>query len=279
MLFIFSTVVLGLNLLMGYAGQVSLGHAGFMAIGAYAVALGPHHYGLNPWISLILGVVIVSIIAWVIGRPILRLQGYHLAMATLAFGAIVSLILNNEVDFTGGPDGMPVARINLKGLFGWSHVYSWYVLAGIMLVGTLLMLANLLGSKTGRALRAVHDSEVAASVLGIDVAKYKLRAFVISAALASLAGGCMALLDGYITPETGSILRSIELLTMVVIGGLGSLLGSVVGAGFLVLMPQMLTVFHEYEHAILGAFLIVAMVLLPRGIVPSLLRRVRGWLP
>ncbi len=270
MLCIMSTVVVGLNLLMGYAGQVSLGHAGFMAIGAYSVAIGPAFLGLSPWSCILIGVAIVGVIAMIIGRPILKLNGYHLAMATLAFGAIVSLLLNNELDLTGGPDGMVVPRANLKSTLGLSHVHSWYLISGIMLVGSMVLVANLLNSKTGRALRAIHDSEVAAGVLGIDIARYKLLAFVISACFAALAGACLALLDGYITPVSGSILRSIELMTMVVIGGLGSLLGSVVGAAFLLVLPQFLTAFHEYEHAFLGAFLIITMVILPRGIVPSL---------
>lgn len=277
MVFIFAVVVMGLNLLMGYAGQVSLGHAAFFAIGAYAVAIGPKFAGLDPWTSLALGVALASATAYVIGRPILRLNGYHLAMATLAFGAIVSLVLNNELNLTGGPDGMAVVRANLASL-GLSHVRSWYAISGIVMVLTMALLVNLLMSPTGRALRAIHDSEVAANVLGIDVARCKLIAFVISAAFAALAGACLALLDGHITPTAGGILRSIELLTMAVIGGLGSLLGSVFGAAFLVLLPQFLTGFHEYEHAVLGGMLILTMILLPRGIVPSITSHVRRWL-
>lgn len=277
MVFIFSIAVLGLNLLMGYAGQVSLGHAGFFILGAYSVVLGPSQFGLNPWVSLVGGIVLTSVLAFIIGRPILRLSGYHLAMATLAFGAIVYMLMTNEVDLTGGPDGMPVPRANLAA-FGLSHLMSWYWITGAFLVLSMFMLANLLSSPTGRALRALHDSEVAAGVLGIDVARAKLIAFVISAALAALAGASLALLDGHITPAAGGILRSIELLTMAVVGGLGSLIGSIIGAAFLVLLPQLLTGFHDYEHAVLGLLLVTIMVILPRGIVPSLNALVRRWL-
>lgn len=277
MVFIFSIVVLGLNLLMGYAGQVSLGHAGFFILGAYSVVIGPSQFGLNPWISLLIGIALTSVLAFIIGRPILRLSGYHLAMATLAFGAIVYILITNEVDLTGGPDGMPVPRANLAAL-GLSHLMSWYWITGGFLVLSMLILSNLLSSPAGRALRALHDSEVAAGVLGIDVARAKLIAFVISAALAALAGASLALLDGHITPAAGGILRSIELLTMAVVGGLGSLVGSIVGAAFLVLLPQLLTSFHDYEHAVLGLLLVVIMVVLPQGIVPSLNRLVRRWL-
>lgn len=269
-LFIYSLVVLGLNLLMGYAGQVSLGHAGFFAMGAYSVAIGPAHIGLNPWVSLIIGIVLTGAVAWLIGRPILRLKGYHLAMATLAFGAIVSMLLNNELRITGGPDGMPVVRANLRSI-GLSHIQSWYWICGALLITCVVAIANLLSSPTGRALRAIHDSEIAASVLGIDVARAKLMAFVISAVFAALAGASLALFEGHITPVVGGILRSIEFMTMAVVGGLGSIMGSIVGAAFLVLLPQVLTAFHEYEHAVLGGLLVLTMIFMPRGVIPSLL--------
>jgi branched-chain amino acid transport system permease protein len=262
---------------MGYAGQVSLGHAGFFILGAYSAAIGPAQFGLNPWLSIAAGVVATAAIAFVIGRPILRLSGYHLAMATLAFGAIINLFATNEIDLTGGPDGMSVKRANLA-VLGLSHLMSWYWITGTILVVSMLALINLLSSPTGRALRALHDSEVAAGSLGIDVARVKLTAFVISAVLAALAGASLAVLDGHITPAAGSIIRSVELLTMAVVGGLGSLVGSIFGAAFLVLLPQLLTDFHDYEQAVLGAILVAIMVVLPQGIVPSLSALVRRWL-
>jgi branched-chain amino acid transport system permease protein len=274
LLFIYSVVALGLNLLMGYAGQVSLGHAGFFALGAYAVAIGPAQFQLSPWLSLLLGLVLTGFIAVVIGRPVLRLSGYYLAMGTLAFGAIISITLNNEVDITGGPDGMQVARLRI-GQIALSTPAQWYWIAGALLVAATAAVANLLSSSTGRALRAIHDSEVAADSLGIDVSRYKLVAFVISAMFAALAGSCLALFEGHITPVTGGILRSIEFMTMAVVGGLGSILGSIVGAGILILLPQVLVAFHEYEHAILGLILIIMMIALPLGIVPSLTLMVR----
>lgn len=266
--FIFSIVVLGLNLLMGYAGQVSLGHAGFFGLGAYSVAIGPTSFGIPSLVSLLLGVGGTALLAYVIGRPILKLKGYYLAMATLAFGAIVSIVLNNESGLTGGPDGMPVARLKL-GAITVSGTSMWYWIAGITLVIAALVVCNLLASPTGRALRAIHDSEAAADALGVDIRGYKVLAFVVSAVFASLAGAYTALYDGHITPVTSSILRSVEFLTMAVIGGLGSILGSAVGAAFLLLLPQALTSFHEYEHAILGGMIILAMIFLRMGIVPS----------
>lgn len=262
-------VVLGLNLFMGYAGQVSLGHAAFFALGAYSVAIGPTHLGIPQHVSLLIGLVCAALLAVGIGRPILRFRGYHLAVATLALGVIVSVVANNEVGWTGGPDGMPVSRMVIG---GWrvSGVTTWYWIAGVTLVLAGLMVANLLSSPTGRALRAIHDSEVAASVLGIDIARYKLIAFVISAECATLAGAFLAMFDGHVTPGVSNVLRSVEFVTMAVVGGLGSILGSVVGPAILVMLPQALTVFKEYEMAILGAIMVVVMILLRRGIVPSL---------
>lgn len=269
LLFIFSVVVLGMNLLMGYAGQISLGHAAFFGLGAYAVIIGNVRYDLSPWVSLVGALVAAGAIAWVIGRPILRLKGYHLAMATLAFGSIFFMFLNNELQLTGGPDGISM-QIKSVRIFGLNARMSSYWLYGGLLVVVMWLIANLLNSPTGREMRAIHDSETAAGVLGVDVASTKLKAFVISAVLAALAGACFAIFDKYVTPESGSILRSIEFVTMAVVGGLGSILGSVVGTAILIVMPQFLTVFHEYEHAILGGILIVILIFLPRGIVPSL---------
>jgi branched-chain amino acid transport system permease protein len=136
--------------------------------------------------------------------------------------------------------------------------------------------ANVIASPTGRALRAIHDSETAAQVLGIDVARYKLIAFVLSAVYAAVAGAYLAMFDGLVTPEVAGFLRSIEFVTMAVLGGLGSTLGGIVGAALLVLLPQLLTVFHDYEHIALGLVMIVVMIFVPAGIVPSL-ASLLGW--
>lgn len=268
-IFIASLVVVGLNILMGYAGQVSLGHAGFFGIGAYAMAIGPTHLGLPPMPSIFAGLGLTMLIAWLVGRPILKLKGHYLAVATLGMGILIAMVFTNEARFTGGPDGMPVPRLVL---FGWTARGSvaWYWISGVTLVLATLLTVNLIDSPTGRALRAIHDSEVASRVLGIDVARYKLIAFVLSAAYAAVAGAYLALFDGLVTPGTAGFLRSIEFVVMAVLGGLGSVLGSIVGAALLTILPQVLTVFHDYEHIALGAIMIVFMIFLRAGIVPSL---------
>jgi branched-chain amino acid transport system permease protein len=272
LVFINAIAVIGLNLLMGFAGQVSLGHAGFFGIGAYAVALGPAYLAIPTWTSLILGTLISAVLAFVVGRPILKLKGYYLAVATLGMGLLIFMVFTNEADLTGGPNGMQVPRLVVLGWRAYGS-QAWYWISGTSLViGTWLAL-NLIASPTGRAFRAIHDSETAARSLGVDVARYKLIVFVLSAIYASVAGAYFSLFDGFVTPDTSGFIRSIEFVVMAVLGGLGSILGSIVGAAILVILPQVLTVFHEYEHIMLGVILLVFMIFLPGGIVPSLFAR------
>jgi branched-chain amino acid transport system permease protein len=268
---IFALAALGLNLLMGFAGQVSLGHAAFLGIGAYAVAIGPVHLGGPAWFHVITGALLSALIALVVGRPILRLKGHYLAVVTLGLGLLLSIALNNEARLTGGPDGMAVPRLVVLGLTLRTATQWYWISASFFLLGALLAL-NLLDSPTGRALRAIHDSEVAARVLGVDVADKKLAVFVISAVYASVAGSLFGLFNGHVTPDIAGFLRSIELVAMVVLGGMGSIIGSLVGAAFLVILPQTLAALHDYEHMVLGLVLMLAMIFLRAGIVPTLAR-------
>lgn len=276
LVFIFALAVVGLNLLMGFAGQVSLGHAGFLGIGAYSVAIGPTYFGMPSWLSLFAGAVLSGIVAFLVGRPILRLKGHYLAVATLGFGLLVAIVLSNEAGWTGGPDGMTVPKLTL---FGWGvrGADAWYWISGTTFVGGFILALNLMESPTGRSLQAIHDSEIAALVLGIDVATKKLTIFIISAMYASVAGSYLALFNGHVTPDVAGFLRSIELVAMVVLGGMGSIVGSLVGAIVLVVLPQVLTVFHEYEQALLGLIVMVFMIFLRRGIVPSVAAILKGW--
>jgi branched-chain amino acid transport system permease protein len=270
---IFALAALGLNLLMGLTGQVSLGHAAFLGLGGYAAAIGPTHLALPPWLSVFLGAALSGVVAFVIGRPILRLKGHYLAVATLGLGLLVAIVLTNEAGWTGGPDGMTVPRLTL---FEWRVRGSdtWYWIAAVVFVFGAWLALNLIESPTGRALRGIHDSETAASVLGVDVARQKLAVFVVSAVYTSVAGSCLALFNGHITPDIAGFLRSIELVAMVVLGGMGSIVGSLVGAAILVVLPQLLTTLHDYEHMVLGLVLMGVMIFLRQGIVPSLSTRV-----
>jgi branched-chain amino acid transport system permease protein len=276
LVFIFALAVVGLNLLMGFAGQVSLGHAGFLGIGAYAVAIGPTYLGIPSWMSLFAGAALSGLVAFLVGRSILRLKGHYLAVATLGLGLLVAIVLTNEAGWTGGPDGMSVPKLTL---FGWSvhSADAWYWIAGATFVGAFILALNLMDSPTGRSLQAIHDSEVASLVLGIDVASKKLAIFIISAVYASIAGSYLAMFNGHVTPDVAGFLNSIELVAMVVLGGMGSIVGSLVGAIVLVVLPQVLTVFHEYEQALLGLIVMVFMIFLRRGIVPSFAAILKGW--
>jgi branched-chain amino acid transport system permease protein len=266
---------IGLNILMGKAGQVSLGHAGFFGIGAYAVAIGPTHLSLPPLAALVLGGGLSALIAYFVGRPILRLKGHYLAIATLGFGVLVALVITTEAGWTGGPDGMPVGKLTL---FGWraSGSDTWYWITGALLLAGTWLALNLDETPTGRAFRALHDSEIAARVTGINVNRFKLQAFVIAAVYASLAGSALALMNGFVNPDQAGFLHSIELVTMVVLGGLGSVVGSIVGAAVLIMLPQVLTVFQEYENLLLGFIIIVSMIFMRDGIVPMMSKSIIG---
>lgn len=262
-------VCVGLNLLIGYAGQISLGHAGFLALGGYGSAILAARYGWPPLAALAVSTVAVALLAYLVGRPILRLRGHYLAMATLALGVIVSIVLATEDRFTGGPDGMSVPP-----LAAFGHVLAgekaWYWLVGALLVLCVWLALNLIDSPRGRALRALHGSEVAAEVIGVDCAQHKVTAFVLSAALAAAAGALSAHYSGFITPGQGSFLSSIELVTMVVFGGMASTFGAVIGAAVLTTLPQLLTMLKDYEMVVFGAVMVFTMIFMPRGIVPTL---------
>ena len=281
LIFVNAIAVTGIVILTGYAGQISLGHAGFAGIGAYACALAPVHLGLHPSLALILGAAISAVLAYLVGRPILRLKGYYLGVATLGFGILVSMVLNNERQLTGGPDGMEVPELGLRGLLedaglDLTNGQFWYFFCGIVLILAAWLALNLYNSPTGRALRALHGSEVAARTVGIDVAQLKLRAFVISAVYASVSGSLLALQNKFITPDVAGFMHSIEMVTMAVLGGVGSVLGAIFGAAVLTLLPQVLTVFAEYEQLVLGLVMMLVMIFLPQGLLPSILRKVRG---
>lgn len=257
-------VCVGLNLLIGYAGQISLGHAGFYALGAYGSAILAARYGWPPLLSIPTSILCTSLLAWLVGKPILRLRGHYLAMATLGLGIIVSVVLANEDWLTGGPDGMSVPGLFIQG------EKAWYWVVGAALLGTVWLSQNLIDSPRGRAWRALHGSEVAAAAIGVDAARHKLAAFVLSAAIAAFAGALTAHYAGFLTPSKASFLHSVELVTMVVFGGMASTLGAVVGAAVLTTLPQLLTVFKEYEMVLFGALLMLTMIFMPRGLVPTL---------
>jgi len=262
-------IVLGLNLLIGFAGQISLGHAGFLGIGAYASAVLPTHFGWHPLLAMLGGAVITGILAALVSRPIFKLKGHYLAMATLGLGIIINIVLRNEAQWTGGPDGMPVMPMSVLG----TEIYSdkiWYWIVAAMLVIAVWASLNLIDSPFGRAMRALHGSEVASQVVGVNVVRYKVSIFVLSAVFASLMGSVTAHYIGFVSPNYADFFHSIELVTMVVVGGMASVFGSLVGAVLLTALPQVLAGFEGWETVVFGAILMGFMIFLPKGIVPTL---------
>ncbi|MGD0971472.1 MAG: branched-chain amino acid ABC transporter permease [Desulfobaccales bacterium] len=268
---IHTLLVVGLNLLLGYAGQISLGHAAFFGLGAYTSGILTATCGVSPWLALPAGLVLSGSAAFLIGVPALKLRGYYLAMATLGFGIIVSIILNQAQPLTGGPSGLSgIPPLNLAG-FPLNTARRLYPLIWLAVGVILALSANLVDSRAGRALRALHDSEAAAASLGVDTARLKLKIFIWSALYASLAGSLYAHSLNFIAPASFGFMFSIKLVAMVVVGGMASIWGSLLGAGVLTVLPEVLTAFHDFEMVIFGAILMVVMIFLPRGLVRGLL--------
>ncbi len=264
-----AVIVLGLNLLIGFAGQISLGHAGFLGIGAYASAVLPTHFGWHPVLAMAAGAAVTGILAGLVARPIFKLKGHYLAMATLGLGIIINIALRNEAQWTGGPDGMPVPTMGLFG-FDLSSDKHWYWVIALLLSVSVWASLNLIDSPFGRALRALHGSEVASQVVGVDVVRYKVAIFVLSAVFASLMGSVTAHYVGFVTPNLADFFHSIELVTMVVIGGMASVYGSLVGAVLLTALPQALATFEGWETVAFGSILMLCMIFMPKGLVPTL---------
>ena len=269
-------VCVGLNLLIGYGGQISLGHGAFFALGAYASAIATSRWGVPPLAALGGGAVLVGQLAFALARPVLRLKGHYLAMATLGVGMIIHIVLKTEAHWTGGPDGMGVDPLSLAG-FALVTDGQWYWVAAVLLLLAVWLSLNLVESPVGRALRAGHGAQIGAEVVGVDTTHYKVLMFVVSAVFASVVGSLFAHKNGFITPDIGGFHRSIELVTMVVLGGMASIFGAVVGAVLLTLLPQVLAGFDDYEAMILGAIMMGTMIFLPKGLLPSLTALARRW--
>ncbi|WP_245334704.1 branched-chain amino acid ABC transporter permease [Bradyrhizobium mercantei] len=264
-----AVLAITLNLLIGYTGQISLGHAGFVGLGAYGSAILTSRWDIHPGLALVVSAIAAGVLAWVIAGLILRFKGHYLAMATLGLGIIISIVITNETVWTGGPDGMSVGDFVM---FGWqpSGERQWYWIFAALLVVTIVLAQNLVDSPAGRALQALHGSEVAARAMGIDTASFKTRVFVLSASYAAIIGSLSAHYLGFITPGIAAFPHSVELVTMVVVGGMASVWGAVFGAVLLSLLPQVLASFEGWETIAFGVILVVTMIFLPRGIVPSL---------
>ena len=268
---IFALVAIGLALLTGFSGQISLGHAGFFAIGAYASALLAQRLGLPFWIAIPAAGVLATAIGALVALPALRLKNLYLAIATLGFGIVTQKLIFEWRTLTGGGGGLQVPPPMLFGVSLAEGARMTGVIAVALAAGTWAAY-QLARGRTGRALTMLRQSETAAACTGIQVARYKIVAFAVSALYTAVAGGLYANLVRYINPESFNVNMSIMFLAMIVIGGMGSVGGALLGAAFYVIVPEALRGFKDAPGLIFGLSLMLVVILLPGGLA-SLTRR------
>lgn len=266
---IYAIAVLGLNLVTGYNGQISLGHGAFYAVGGYAVSILMAHAGVPYWAAIFCCAVIGFLVGYLFGKPALRLEGLYLALATFALTIATPQLIKWKVvsEWTGGVQGIVLATPEAPSFTGMSLDQWLYAVCAMVAVLLFFLAHNLLLGKTGRALEAIRDQPLAAQSMGIDAAHYKSMIFGISAMYTAIAGGLAAVLAQYVAPDTYNMFLSITLLVGVVVGGLGSIFGAVPGAIFIVFMPNLAEqVSKAAPWAIYGASLILCMYLMPKGV-------------
>lgn len=293
---ILTIVVVGLNLLMGYAGQISLGQAAFYALGAYASAImttRATRLGLPlvlseawwwPWLIMLVGMVVVGGFAYLIGKPILRLRGHYLAMATLGLGIVVYIVFREGGTFTGASDGIhSIPRLSIGSLEVWPIQRYYFLVWAVALVALVLSL-NIVNSRVGRALRAIHGSEIAADTVGVDTAKYKLQVLVVSAMYASVAGSLYAHFQTLVAPGPFGFVGSLELVVMSAVGGIASIWGAPFGVAFIYVIREFLrSRLHdllrgaggEHEVIVYGILLMAIMIFMPEGLTAGTVNLVR----
>lgn len=264
---IYLIVGLSLNLVTGFTGQLALGHSGFMCVGAYSTAIGMMSFHLPLALSIILGAVVSSIFGLVIGFPTLRLRGDYLAIATLGFGEIIRITVINLDKLTGGAsglDGVPSFSDTGDYLMDGLIRYTWIFGFAIIVIA---LISNLIKSSHGRAIISVREDEIASNSMGINTAYQKIYAFVISAFIAGIGGGLYAAFIGYLNPEMFGFLSSVNLVIIVVLGGLGSITGTIFAAIGFTYIQEWLRVFKDFRLVIFGLALIVVMLFWPKGLM------------
>jgi len=260
-------VVVGLNLLIGFAGQISLGHAAFYGLGSYFSGILTVNYGFPLWPAMVVGMMATGAVAYLIGYPSLKLRGHYLVMATLGFGIIINILMGELEQFTGGHDGlMGIPPLAIGGWVFDNDLKNFYLIWSFVFL-CMVAARNLLNSRVGRALRAISGSEVAANSLGVNTADYKVKIFVLSAMFASISGSLYAHYITFISPSSYDFYYSIQVVTMVIVGGMGSLWGSLLGAGVLTCISEALHIAKQYHIIAYGVFLCLVLVFLPEGVL------------
>jgi branched-chain amino acid transport system permease protein len=266
---------LGLNIVVGVAGLLDLGYVAFYAVGAYSYALLHLHFGLGFWTVLPIGGLLGALFGILLGFPVLRLRGDYLAIVTLGFGEIIRLVLENWTAFSQGPSG--IANIPRPGLFGMelslgaSIIYLYYLMI-LMVLFTIFVVNRLQNSRIGRAWFALREDDIACQAMGIDKTRTKLTAFALGATWAGMAGVFFAAKTTFVNPASFTFLESAIILCIVVLGGMGSIVGVMVGALVLILLPEYLRAFADYRMLAFGVVLVVMMVFRPQGIVATVRR-------
>jgi branched-chain amino acid transport system permease protein len=266
---IYAVAAVGLNIILGFSGQFSLAHAAFYALGAYTTALLTIKLGAPFWVSLPAGALTATVIGALVAIPALRLGGLFLAMATFAFNQTVEWILLQWVSLTSGPDGLPVPRPRL-GTFVFASDVSLYYLALVVASALVVAASRITRSRIGRTLMAVRDSPVAARSLGVDVERYRIVSFVLSAFYAGVAGGLYANVVQFLFPAMSGLLQVTLFLLIVIIGGLGSVAGAVWGAVVLTGVSEVMRSFKAVQEVVYGVLLVLFIVFMPHGIGPAL---------
>ena len=266
---------LGLNIVIGLAGLLDLGYVAFYAAGAYSYALLNYHFGLGFWAALPIGAVIGFIFGILLGFPVLRLRGDYLAIVTLGFGEIIRLVLENWNQFSLGPSG--IANIPRPAFFGIQFslhaatIYLYFLMIALTLF-TIFVVNRLQNSRIGRAWIALREDEIACQAMGIDKTKTKLTAFALGATWAGMVGVIFAAKTTFINPASFTFMESAMILSIVVLGGMGSIMGVIIGAFVLILMPEYLRAFSDYRMLIFGAIMVIMMVFRPQGIITNVRR-------
>ena len=259
-------LIASLNVLIGYCGQISLGHAGFYGLGAYSAGILSAKLGLTPWAGLPVACLVSALAALVIGIPALRLKGHYLAMATLGFNAILAVLFDQFVSWTGGPNGLLGIKPLTFATFALNTQARIFPLVWLCAGLVMLALLNLIHSRVGRAIRAIATSETAAESLGIDAFRYKLVVFVLTAAMAGLAGSLYVESNLYASPESFGFSTSILLVAMVALGGWGRYGGAILGALIYTVAPELLRTFQDAQLLIFGAGMIAVLLFFPSGL-------------
>jgi len=267
---------LGLNIVVGLGGLLHLGYAAFYAVGAYTYALLNYHFGLSFWICLPIGAGLATIMGILLAIPVLRLRGDYLAIVTLGFGEVIRIVLENWNALSFGPSG--IANIPRPGFFGMhmklqtATIYIYFIMIA-MVVFTIFVVRRLENSRMGRAWIAMREDEIASESMGIDITKSKITTFAIGAFWAGMVGVIFAAKTTFINPASFTLWESVMILCVVVIGGMGSIVGVVVGALILILLPEYLRAFSEYRMLLFGAILVIMMVFRPGGIISNIRKK------